>query len=121
MKAVLLFLIMSIFASCGSIPYEKRTGSTSGPAFDTGFYDYLIKGNTYNVGFLGNGRNDPYEVRQFFRKRSLEVAKQKGFKGFCILKEGPANVGWPGKAIWYGHAGDVELTNNVSGKDCFSE
>lgn len=51
----------------------------------------------------------------------MEIANSNGFNGFCIIKDGAKNGGWEGRAVWYGHSGNIKLTNKTSGDNCFSK
>ena len=105
MKYLILCLLAS---SCSAINYVKRNGDDS---WATGYYDKKIAKNKYIVGFQGNGHNSPEQTQIFFLKRSSQIAKLNGFKGFCILSESHANTGY-GAAPWYGYKGTIELSNN---------
>ena len=115
--ALIVLLLSSGCMTMGPIKYTARTKQDA--SFGTGYFDKHINKDIYSVGFLGNGKNTPEDVRDKFIRRSKEVSKQKGFKGFCIIKEGPQNGGYPNKAVWYGHQGDIKLTNKLDGDMCF--
>ena len=77
MKRVLFLAVVLCIGGCAMKYQPLRRGS--------GFYDYKIQEDVFNVGYKGAGNTERAE--DFTLLRSAEVTLTNGYKYFVIVKE----------------------------------
>lgn len=72
-----------LLAGCAATPYQPASASAAA----NGYSDTMVSENTYKVSFKGNDMTSRATVDNYLTYRAAQLAKQKGYTGFMLVKD----------------------------------